>query len=218
MSEDEATKLVLENIEGAPIAEPRLLKFTTGKRKKTWNKNCVAIGLSGGFLEPLESTSIWLIQAAIMELVQSLPDMGFDGADIGEFNSRMSLKFDQVRDFLILHYKATHRDDSPFWRYCWNMPVPEELKYRMELFKKRGHVVFSPDELFIETNWIAIFLGQGLTPEAYDPRVHCLDDDTIKKRLRHLKVMVQQAADSMASHAKTISRYCAADLPGPGSE
>ena len=188
------------------------MKFTPGKRKKAWNKNCIAIGLSGGFLEPLESTSIWLIQAAIMQLVQSLPDKGFDDADIADFNWQMDQKFEQVRDFLILHYKATERDDSPFWNYCRNMLIPEGLEYRMELFSKRGHVVFSPREHFVETNWITIFMGQGLIPETYDPRVHCLDDKTIKNRLHQLKAMVKHAADGMPDHATTISQHCAADL------
>ena len=204
---------MLENIEGEVIAEPRVLRFTTGKRKKTWNKNCVAIGLSGGFLEPLESTSIWLIQAAIMELVQFLPDGEFSDVDIAEFNRQMNRKFEQVRDFLIFHYKATERDDSPFWNYCRNMPIPDELEYRMNLFKKRGHVVFSPRELFIETSWLAVFLGQGPVPETFDPRVRCLDVQTIRNRLRHLNAMIRQTADAMPGHEATIAAHCVAGQP-----
>jgi tryptophan halogenase len=210
ISDDEAAQLVLDNIEGAAIAEPGVLKFTTGRREKIWNRNCVAIGLSSGFLEPLESTSIWLIQAAIMELIQSLPDRGFSKENIAEFNRNMALKFEQVRDFLIFHYKVTERDDSPFWQYCRNMSVPEGLEYRMKLFRKRGHVVYSPRELFIETNWLAVFMGQNLVPEAFDPRALCLDEQTTRQRLHQLKLMTRRTADSMPGHAATIARHCAA--------
>ena len=214
LSEDEATSILLDNLEGGPVAEPRTLRFTTGKRKQMWNRNCIAIGLSGGFLEPLESTSIWLIQAAIMQLAQDFPDKGFDDPDIEHYNREMSRKFDQVRDFLILHYKATERDDAPFWDYCRNMSIPDELEYRMRLFRKRGHVVFSPRELFIEGNWLAIMLGQGVTPEVYDPRVHCLDDEQIAPRLAAIETSIRQAADSMPTHADTIGRHCAAGDSG----
>ena len=211
ISDDEARQVALDNIEGEPIAEPRLLRFKTGMRKKAWHRNCVAIGLSGGFLEPLESTSIWLIQAAIMQLAQSLPNRGFSEVDIAEFNREMASKFEQVRDLLIFHYKANVRDDSEFWTYCRNMQIPHDLEYRMNLFRQTGHVSFSPRELFIETNWLAVFLGQDLQPRRHDPRAHCLDDRTVKERLRQLQGAVQIAADRMPEHATTIREYCAAD-------
>lgn len=213
ISDDEATGVVLGNIEGAAVAEPRILKFTAGRRRKMWNRNCIAIGLSGGFLEPLESTSIWLIQAAIMQLAKSFPDKGFDAVDIEEFNREMSHKFEQVRDFLILHYKATERDDSPFWNYCREMAIPDELAYRMRVFRKRGHVVFSPRELFIEGNWIAILLGQNVMPETYDPRVHCFDDERIARQMRDIHNAIRKAADVMPSHGDIIARHCPMTAP-----
>jgi tryptophan halogenase len=211
ISDDEAQAILLDNVEGEVDSDPRLLRFRTGMRRQCWNRNCVAIGLSGGFLEPLESTSIWLIQAAVMELIQSLPNGAFNAPDIDHFNRKMRQHFEQVRDLLVFHYKMTERDDSAFWKQCRDMDVPEGLAYRMELFRRSGHVAFSPRELFIETNWLAVFLGQGLVPHRYDPRVHCLDDDTIAARLGQLRSMVRQAADAMPAHAETLAQYCAAE-------
>jgi tryptophan halogenase len=213
ISDDEAHAVLLEHIEGDTLGEPRLLKFTTGMRKKAWHRNCVAIGLSGGFLEPLESTSIWLIQSTIMQLLQSLPGRVFSEVDTDHFNREIRQKFEQVRDFLILHYKATERTDSAFWKTCQAMPVPDELQYRMDLFRQCGHIAFSPRELFIESNWLAVFIGQGLVPEGYDPRVHCLEDNLIASRLRQLRLMVNQATATMPSHQDTIRSYCESTSP-----
>lgn len=210
MSEDAARQILLDNINSAPHAEPLLLKFTAGKRKKTWNRNCVAIGLSGGFLEPLESTSIFLIQEVIMKLIEFFPDRNFPTPDTDEFNRQIDAKFEQIRNFIILHYKATQRDDTPFWNYCRTMSVPDELAYRMQLFRDRGLAVHSQSELFIETNWIAIYLGQGIIPSMYDPRVDCLDEDHIAGRLAQMKAMISSAAEALPTHASSIARYCAA--------
>jgi tryptophan halogenase len=163
-SDDEATAVLLGNLEREALAEPRLLQFVAGRRENAWSRNCIAIGLSGGFLEHLESTSIFLIQAAIMKLIERFPDRNFDAADSADFNAQVNRMFDQVRDFIIFHYKSTDRDDSDFWNRCRSMPVPDSLDYRMRAFRERGHVVFSRRELFIETNWVAVFLGQGLFP------------------------------------------------------
>ena len=211
LSDDEATATALAHLEGDAIAEPRVLRFTTGQRKKMWNRNCIAIGLSGGFLEPLESTSIWLIQAAIALLMQRFPDRNFDAADIEDYNRGMKRRFEEVRDFLILHYKATERTDTEFWRDCKNMSIPESLQRRIEMFRKTGHVIFHPAELFIETNWIAIYLGQHILPETWDPRVHCSDDSYIEQRLRQMQSMVATAANDMPSHASTIEQFCRSD-------
>lgn len=215
ISDDEAQTVLLDHVEGDAIGEPRLLKFTTGMRKKVWHRNCVAIGLSSGFLEPLESTSIWLIQATIMQLLQSLPRSDFSEIDIANFNREIRQKFEQVRDFLILHYKATERTDSAFWKACRAMSIPEELQYRMDLFRQCGYISFSPRELFIESNWLAVFIGQGLMPESHDSRVHCLEDRVIASRLRQLKLMVNQAAATMPAHQETIRSYCESSPP-PG--
>ena len=213
LSDDEATATALAHLEGDAIAEPRVLRFTTGQRKQMWNRNCIAIGLSGGFLEPLESTSIWLIQAAIALLLQRFPDRNFDAADIEDYNRGMRRRFEEVRDFLILHYKATQRSDTDFWEECANMSIPESLQRRIEMFGKSGHVIFHPAELFIESNWLAIYLGQHILPETCDPRVHCAGDDFIRQRLPQMQATVAAAADDMPSHASAIEQFCRAQAP-----
>lgn len=209
MSDDEATSTMLKNLEGDPVGEPRILNFVAGKRKQTWKRNCVAIGLSGGFLEPLESTSIYLIQAAIFKLIERFPNQRFHEPDIADFNAQMSLKFDQVRDFIILHYKATSRSDSEFWNYCRTMPIPETLEYKMQSFRERGHAVYSKRELFVETNWVAVLLGQAIIPDATDPRAGCMPEEKIADRLRQMKQAIRFAAESLPRHEQFIANYCA---------
>jgi tryptophan halogenase len=209
ISEDAAAAVLLENLEGEPGGEPRLLRFTPGKRRRMWNRNCVAIGLSGGFLEPLESTSIFLIQAAIMKLIEYFPDLEFAAPDVDQFNSSLDTMFDEVRNFIILHYKATERDDSDFWNYCREMSVPDELDYRIGLFRERGIATHRRNELFIETNWLAVYLGQGVFPEALDPRADCMDGETIRKRLQLMREYLQSAAAALPMHANALEEHCA---------
>jgi tryptophan halogenase len=211
VSNDEARSVLLDNIEHEALAEPRVLQFVAGKRRQMWEKNCVAIGLSGGFLEPLESTSIFLIQAAIMKLIERFPDREFSATDRDDYNAQIGQAFEQVRDFIILHYKATTRDDSGFWKYCRNMPIPEELEYKMQTFRESGHVVFSERELFTKTNWLSVLLGQDVIPECTDLRVDCMSSEKIGTQLGQIHEVMRRAAASMPSHKETISRYCAAD-------
>lgn len=208
VSGDDAAATLLENLEGKPLGEPRMLRFTPGKRRKMWNRNCIAIGLSGGFLEPLESTSIFLIQAAIMKLIEYFPDRDFPAPDINDFNKSLDTMFDEIRNFIILHYKATRRDDSDFWKYCREMSVPDELDYRIGLFRERGVATHRPNELFIETNWLAVYLGQGVIPESFDPRAACLDDRTIRKRMRTMRDYIQYAAAILPTHAEALDEHC----------
>ncbi len=212
ISHDEATATLLENIEGEALSEPRLLRFTTGMRKKIWNKNCVSIGLSGGFLEPLESTSIYLIQTAILKFIRSFPDRNFDSIHMHEYNRQMTDKYIEARDFLILHYHATRRDDTPFWDYCRNMEVPEELNRRIELFRNSGMVSYKQSELFVEHNWLAVLIGQGVIPERYDPRVDGMQTDEIKRILLQMKTHIRQQAESLPVHARTLANYCKGEL------
>ena len=191
------------------LTEPRLLRFTPGKRRKMWNRNCVAVGLAGGFLEPLESTSIFLIQAAIMKLIELFPDRAFAAPDVDAFNRSLDAMFDEVRNFIILHYKATEREDSDFWHYCRAMNVPDELDERMRLFRERGVATHRRNELFIETNWLAVYLGQGVMPRAFDPRAACMPTEEIRNRMQLMREYLQGAATALPSHAESIDEYCA---------
>ena len=212
ISHDEATATLLDNIEGEALTEPRLLRFTTGMRKKVWNKNCVSIGLSSGFLEPLESTSIYLIQTTILKFIRSFPDRHFEQVHIDEFNRQMANKFEEARDFLILHYHATKRDDTPFWDYCRNMEIPAELKRRIDFFRNSGAVSFKRSELFIEHNWLAVLIGQGIIPHRYDPRVEGMNIEEIGKILLQMRTHIRQQAEMMPVHAKTLADYCKGEL------
>jgi len=208
-SRDDAATILLENVEGKPLGEPRMLHFTPGKRRRMWNRNCVAIGLSGGFLEPLESTSIFLIQAAIMKLIEYFPDREFAAPDVEQFNRSLDTMFDEVRNFIILHYKATQRDDSDFWNYCREMSIPDELDYRIRLFRERGIATHRRSELFIETNWLAVYLGQGVMPETFDPRADCMDGETIGKRMQLMREYLKSAAAALPTHTGALEEHCA---------
>ena len=214
LSDDEARSIAASQIDGEALAEPRLIRFTTGRRRKMWNRNCIAIGLSAGFLEPLESTSIWLIQAAVALLMQRYPDRGFSQADIDSYNRNMARRFEEVRDFLILHYKANERTDAPFWQDCAGMSIPDSLEHRLAVFRRRGHAVFHAAELFVEANWVAVYLGQHVVPESCDPRVHRAGDDLLRSNLQQIRTMVAQAAADMPAHDDVLGRFCAAEPTG----
>jgi tryptophan halogenase len=211
MGDDEARTLLLENIEREALGEPRVIRFTAGKRQRMWEKNCIAVGLSGGFLEPLESTSIYLIQAAIMKLIERFPDREFSAVDRDDYNAQIGTAFEQIRDFIILHYKATTRDDSEFWRYCRDMAIPDELDHRMRTFRESGRVIFSKRELFVEPSWVSVLLGQHVIPDSMDLRVDCTSDDRIGAQLAQMRTVIRRAVASMPSHQETIARYCPAD-------
>jgi tryptophan halogenase len=164
----------------------------------------------------LESTSIYLIQASVTNLVELLPDMEFSDADIDEFNRVMDLEYERIRDFLVLHYHATERDDAPFWNYVRTMPIPDSLAYKMKLFRERGVVVKYKDGLFLHPSWIAVYIGQRVTPEHFDPRVALIGDDDIDKTLGEIKRLIRGVAEELPSHADFIARHCPApDLPAP---
>jgi tryptophan 7-halogenase len=210
ISDDEAAATVLNNLDGKALADPRPLKFVTGRRRKTWNRNVVALGLAAGFLEPLESTSIYLIQSGIARLLSLFPDRTCNAVEVDEFNRLTDLQMEQVRDFIILHYKLTQRDDSPFWRHCASMEVPPTLTRKLNLFHRRGRLVRYQDELFSEDSWLAVMLGQNLMPERYDPLVDMVPQDNAVTVLRRMQGLVRQAAESLPTHEEFIARHCAA--------
>jgi tryptophan halogenase len=206
----EAEAQLLANLDGAQLAEPNRIRFTTGKRHRTWNRNCVAIGLAAGFLEPLESTSLYLIQSAIIRMVRLLPDAGFDPATIAEFNRQTDFEYERVRDFIILHYKATERDDTPFWRYCRDMELPDTLQRKIDLFAANGRVFREDDELFTEESWIQVFLGQGVFPRASDPLVDIRSDVQVAQFLGNIENVIGKCVAVMPSHADYVAKTCPA--------
>ncbi|WP_370339581.1 tryptophan halogenase family protein [Parvularcula marina] len=212
--EETATTRLMQNLEGKPLADPRHLRFTTGRRRKFWNKNCVAIGLSAGFLEPLESTSIHLIQAGISKLIALFPDKDFAPIEAEEYNRLTAMQFEQIRDFIILHYHATDRDDSEFWNYVRTMSIPESLTRKMELFRSKGRIFRFEDELFGEANWLSVFLGQNVWPRAYDPMVDTLSDEQITQIAGQIHHAIRTTIEKMPSHQDYITRFCAAPASG----
>jgi tryptophan halogenase len=205
---------LVATLEGAPLAAPRLLRFVAGRRHRFWEKNCVAIGLAGGFLEPLESTSIHLVQTGIAKLLALFPDLSFSQPEIDEYNRSTALEYELARDFLILHYKATERSDAPFWVRCGHMSVPDTLARKIDLFRARGRVLRWAEDLFTEDSWIAVMLGQGITPEGYDPLVDSLPVEKVRAFASHIKNVVAKTARAMPEHRDFIDRHCSAAATG----
>ena len=211
IGDDEALATLMAGLDGPAQAEPNFLRFTAGRRDRAWIKNCVAIGLSSGFLEPLESTSIHLIQAGITKLLSLFPDQSFNPLEIDQYNRLTAQQVDLVRDFIILHYKATARADTPYWDYVRTMEIPESLKRKIDLFAGRGRLFQSDYDLFAEPSWIAVLLGQGIVPRQYDALVDSLPEGDIVQRLKRMSALIAQTAAALPSHQAFIARYCAAD-------
>ncbi|MGB6230780.1 MAG: tryptophan halogenase family protein [Litorimonas sp.] len=201
-----ATETLLANLDGAPTAEPRHLRFTTGMRRKVWDRNVVAIGLSAGFMEPLESTSLHLIQYGIMRLLAMLPDASMSPLLADEYNRATRAEYERIRDFLVLHYHATERDDSPFWDYCRTMPIPDSLSTKIEHFRRHGLIVSTADELFANPSWIAVYLGQGIAPERAPVLSEIRDGPPVSERLDQVRSAVVEAADAMPTHDAYLDR------------
>ncbi len=211
ISDDEATDVLLNNLDGEPLAEPKLLRFTTGKRKRFWNKNCVALGLASGFMEPLESTSIHLVQSGIAKLMSLFPNRYFDREDIDEYNRQVNFEYDRIRDFLIAHYNITQRDDSEFWNYCRTMAIPETLQQKIDQYQKNGRIFRFNEELFNDLSWLEVMHGQGLRPRAYHPLVDTLPKEEIAHRLENIRQVIHRSVEYMPSHADFIARHCPAE-------
>lgn len=211
MDESAAQSILLNNLDGKPLAEPKLLRFTTGKRKQFWYKNCIALGLASGFMEPLESTSIHLVQSAIARLLSLFPDRNFAREDIDEYNRQTHFEMDRIRDFLILHYCATERDDSEFWNYCRTMDIPDSLAQKIDQFRANGRIVRANSELFNELSWMEVMLGQGIVPRSYHPLVDAMSEEQFSGRMREIQSVMQNSVAAMPSHREFIRRHCAID-------
>lgn len=208
MSDEEAREQLLANVEGKLLTEPRVIKFRPGQRLKQWSKNCVAVGLASGFLEPLESTSIHLIQRNTIRLLRMFPHDRIVQADIDEFNSQARYDIETIRDFIILHYCVTNRKDTPFWRYCRSMEIPDSLAHRIRLFRETGRVFRLESELFAENSWIQVMLGQGIVPEQYHPVVDVMDDEELKSFLEQIKSNVDKTVSQLPTHDAYVRDYC----------
>ena len=204
--------MLRDALPGAALGEPNLLRFTTGRRRKFWNRNCVAIGLASGFIEPLESTSIALIQSGIAKLLTFFPDRGFSGVETDEANRIMREEYERIRDFIILHYKANARDDTALWRECRAMAIPETLERKIELFRSRGHVVAYAGESFEEASWVTMYTGFGILPQQHDARVDKLGIDALARDLERIRTAIRVAAETAPSHSAFIARHCAAGI------
>ena len=210
IDDDDARKLLLKNIVGGRLTEPRVINFRPGRRLKNWNKNVVTLGLSSGFLEPLESTSIHLIQRGIIRLMQLFPHNGIRQCDIDEFNQQSRVEIEHIRDFIILHYKVTNRQDSAFWRYCRSMSIPDSLAHRIDLFRETARVFKAPDELFAENSWIQVMLGQGIVPEQYHPVANVMSDQELTRFMQGIKSKVDKTVATLPRHQAYVEQYCKA--------
>ena len=210
--EDDSTaeQILLANVAGKLISQPRKLNFTPGRRKQIWHKNCFAIGLASGFLEPLESTSISLIQTAIAKLLSFFPDTDFNPADIAEVNRLHNREMENIRDFLILHYKLSQRAGSPFWQQCQSMKIPDSLAHKIALYQSRGHIAMYDNESFQPASWIAMYQGFALKAERYDPRADTVDSALLAQKLAQMRNNIASIASQSLTHQEFIRRHCPA--------
>lgn len=212
MSDEEARATLLNSVEGKTLIEPRVIKYRTGRRLKSWNKNCVALGLASGFIEPLESTSIHLFMMGITRIMRLFPFNGVEQSLINEFNREALEEIQSIRDFIILHYKATERDDTPFWRYCKNMEVPDSLAQRLDLFKSAGHAYQGPGELFRIDSWTQVMLGQRVMPEQYHHIAHLMSKDELLQFFTKMRSVINQQVDQLPHHEDFVRMYCGAEM------
>jgi tryptophan halogenase len=218
ISDDEAAAQLLANLESEPLEDPRPLRFVTGMRKLQWNRNCLALGLAAGFMEPLESTSIHLVQSGIARFLGMFPDRHCDPLLVETYNRQTRFEYERVRDFLILHYKATERDDTPFWRQCGAMDVPEALTRRIGLFRRTGLIFREADELFTETGWLQVLLGQWIEPAHYQPLADALEESKLQAFLSDIRTLVNRTVERLPMHDDFVAKTCVPAAPEPMHE
>ncbi len=210
MEQDEATRLLLANLDGAPLAEPNHLRFSAGHRTKAWDRNVVALGLAGGFLEPLESTAIHLVQSGIARLMSLFPTTAFAQKEIDRYNRETASDYGDIRDFLLLHYMASERNDLEFWRYCRALDPPDALKEKLEMFRSSGRVIREHNELFTETSWLSVMVGQGVDPQGYHPVAAMLDEDETRRRTAHIREVIATTVSQMPTQDDFLAQHGAA--------
>lgn len=213
MDEDEATSILMNNLDAEPLSAPRTIHYVPGRRKQCWVHNCVAVGLAAGFFEPIESTNIHLIQTAIARIVTFFPHAGFAAADIAEYNTQTQIEYERIRDFIILHYKATERDDSPFWNYTRTMAIPDTLQQRIDLYRNNGRIFREGNELFAELSWLQVMQGQRIEPTGYHPLAELTSKTDAAAFLADVATVIRKCVAVMPSHAKFIAANCAAAEP-----
>ncbi|WP_111641428.1 tryptophan halogenase family protein [Marinimicrobium alkaliphilum] len=212
LSDDQASTRLLDNLDTPALGEPRPISFTTGRRRQQWHKNVIALGLSSGFLEPLESTSLHLVQSGIVRLIKHFPHRGLQSAVIDEYNRQSQDEFEKIRDFIILHYHLNQKHDSPFWRACRESDKPDSLLRRIELFRTSGLVFREQDELFSETAWQQVFIGQGLIPEDYHPLANELPGAQLTEFFRNLNTTFERTVDQLSDHDAYLQQHAKATL------
>jgi tryptophan halogenase len=209
-SDARARQVLLDGLDGAALGEPRQLRFVTGRRRQSWVKNVVAIGLSAGFIEPLESTSINLIETAVGKLVELFPERDCSPALANEFNRVMGGRYESVRDFIVLHYKLTKRNDSDFWRYCADMAIPDSLRHQIELFRETGRVAILDRAGFAEPSFVAMMMGLGAMPKRHDPLAERVDIRAVHGHFAELRDLITQAVARMPDHGAYVAGQAAA--------
>lgn len=213
ISDDEAASRLMGNLDAKPLADPKPIRFRSGRRTASWTRNCIAVGLASGFLEPLESTSIYLTQVAVQALLQLFPERKVDSALVREFNRRVDNEYDRVRDFLILHYHLNRRDDAEIWRHCREMEIPDSLAEKLELFEHRGHIPQYRDGLFSPPSWLSVLVGQGMTPRGYHPLADAVPLDDALAEMDWWRGQVSDRVERMPGHADTVADYCGGAEP-----
>jgi tryptophan 7-halogenase len=208
MDDDTAEAVLRANLDGAPLADANRIRFTTGHRNRFWNGNVLALGLAAGFMEPLESTSIHLIQTSLARLLTHFPDKRFNPVDIDAFNRRTLLEYERVRDFLVLHYTATRRNDTPFWRHCQTIEQPPGLASRIAQFRGSGRIFEEPNDIFGTASWLAVMYGQGISPQASNPLIAKLPIARIDSVIRNIGATIATAAADMPTHSEFIEKHC----------
>jgi tryptophan halogenase len=212
LSDDQARAKLLRDVEGKSVREPWTLKIRPGRRRKAWNKNCVALGLASGFVEPLESTSIHMIMTSVLRLMQLFPFHGIRQSFVDQYNDESRVEIEKIRDFIVLHYNTTRRDDTPFWRYCRNMEIPESLARRVQLFREAAHAYQIEGELFRVDSWVHVMLGQGIVPEHHHHVTRTMNEQDLHRFLKEFRTSIAQTVAKLPDQKTFIDQYCKASV------